>query len=257
MLVNKLFLVFVIVGMICMPCIAENTIEPFSVEWIELYQSGTDFPDICNDKYYVLDGVLFQENILVAYPRGKSDKQYYVPDGTEMIASCAFDGNEFIEKVVLPSSITCIGDGAFVGCTKLQEINLPDRLLVIGSTAFAQCYSLKNIVLPSHLYVIGDQAFCDVTMLKGTFIIPPSVKYIGDELLCYTNITTIVFEGCVYHLGHSLIGVPKSTEYYEIQVPDLCFSFAEVLQEEYADFDNVIVLETISEHGNIGDSSLC
>lgn len=233
---------------LCIPCNAENATELFSPEWIDLFQSDTAFPNISNDEYYVIDGVLFKENILVAYPRNKSDKEYRVPDGTEIIGSCAFDGNQYLEKVFLPSSITCIGDGAFVGCTKLQEINLPDRLLVIGSTAFAQCYSLKNIVLPSRLYVIGDQAFCDVPMLNGAFIVPSSVKYIGDELLCNTNITIIIFNGCVHHLGHSLLGEPNPMIYYEIQVPDLSFSFAETLQEEYADYDNVIVLETLSKH---------
>lgn len=248
MSINKLFFLLVIGELLCTPCVAENTVDPFSAEWIGLYQSGAAFPDINNSVYCVRDGVLFQGNILVAYPREKTDKEYRVPDGTEMIATCAFDGNQYLEKVVLPSSITCIGDGAFVGCTELQEINLPDRLLVIGSTAFAQCYSLKNIVLPSHLYVIGDQAFCEASTLTGTLVIPSSVKYIGDELLCYTNISTIIFEGCVYQVGHFLIGEPNPMIYYEIQVPDLCFSFAEALQEEYTGFDNVIVVETISGH---------
>lgn len=246
MVVNKLLLLIAIGGLLCTPCFAENDIKPFSPEWIDLYQSKEAFPYASNGEYYVQEGVLFLGNTLISYPREKMNKEYRVPEGVEIIASCAFEGNQYLEKVVLPSSITCIGDSAFEGCTELQAINLPDRLLVIGSAAFANCSSIECIVLPSQLYVIGDQAFCDASALTGTLTIPASVKYIGAELLCNTNISTIIFEGCVYHVGPSLIGKPNPLIHYVIQVPDLYYSFAEALQEEYTGFDNIVLTEMVS-----------
>ena len=244
--IGKLVIFLAIIGVLYTSCFASNAVESFTPKWIDSYRSEAAFPDIDVGNYNVREGVLFQENILVAYPREKTEKEYVVPDGIEMIASVAFEGNQYLEKVILPSSITSIGDGAFAGCTELREINFPDRLLVIGVEAFAQCYSLENIELPSQLYVIGAQAFCDASMLAGTLIIPSSVRYIGAELLSYTNISTVIFEGCVEYVGPFLIGEPIPEISYEIQVPDMCYSFVEALQKEYSGFDNVRIVDTIN-----------
>ena len=249
MFISKLFIGLTIIGLFCVPCFAENTVEPFTEEWIDKYQwYEAAFPDVDNGVYYVRDGVLFRENTLVAYPCEKTDKEYVVPDGIEMIADGAFADNQYLEKVVLPSSVISIGDFAFESCRELREINLPDRLLVIGCNAFSQCRSLENIVLPPNLYGIGCQAFCEASSLAGTFTIPASVHFIGSEALALTKISTIIFEGYICELGGGLIGEPNPSIQYEIHVPSVEYTFSEQLQSRYGDiYDNIVIVEMIPD----------
>lgn len=74
----------------------------------------------------IKDGVLYTiapvGYILTCYPTAKTDTEFVVADGTAKIDFGAALGNKFIEKVVLPESLTFIGDFAFYGCSNLKTV---------------------------------------------------------------------------------------------------------------------------------------
>lgn len=80
-----------------------------------------------NKTFFAIDGVLYcctdSGYCLLCYPAGKEDKEYRVREGTSQIASGAFQDNPFIQKVLLPKTLTSIYSDAFKDCGSLAEIN--------------------------------------------------------------------------------------------------------------------------------------
>lgn len=76
-----------------------------------------------NMNYKSVDGVLFSKDMkrLICYPCGKSDKEYCVPDGVEIIETEAFLNVEHLEHISFPESLEEIETGAFTACVKLKE----------------------------------------------------------------------------------------------------------------------------------------
>lgn len=66
----------------------------------------------------------------------------------------AFDENDNIVKVTVPSTIKTIAGNAFRFCGSLSEVNLPDTVTSIGPGAFERCDSLTSIYLRTTLIFI-------------------------------------------------------------------------------------------------------
>ncbi|MCR5485333.1 MAG: leucine-rich repeat domain-containing protein [Clostridiales bacterium] len=87
--------------------------------------------------FYSEDGVLFSkgrdgeqgETVLLDYPRGRTEKEYTIPDKTERVGYGAFQDSLYLEKVNIPASVSDLGDmdgffSAFIGCKKLTRVNV-------------------------------------------------------------------------------------------------------------------------------------
>lgn len=97
--------------------------------------------------YKVIDGVLFnqEEKILLCYPAGKKDKEYQIPEGTEILGYGAFSDSK-LSKITLPDSITTI-DGAFLKCNNLKEISIPAGVTKIGYMGGTEMPKLERFVV--------------------------------------------------------------------------------------------------------------
>ena len=89
-----------------------------------------------------------------------------IPDdlGVAYIYPGAFQGNNYIRKVIIPEGISNIMRGAFLNCENLEEVVLPESVKAIDTITFAQCSNLKKINL-EHVNTIGDSAFWNCTEL--------------------------------------------------------------------------------------------
>jgi hypothetical protein len=130
--------------------------------------------DPANQWYCDVDGVLFTKDMktLVAYPGGKTDPSYTVPEGVEVIGEAAFytristDNNQIaanetlLSEIILPGTLRGIGEMAFGGQAKLAKIDLPDGLQIIGKDAFNSCFALpEKFYIPASVTDIGAWAF--------------------------------------------------------------------------------------------------
>lgn len=97
----------------------------------------------------------------------------------------AFFGNQNIESVELPLSVSSMGVSAFEGCTSLKEITLSKGVSSIGHRAFYGCISLDKIDF-SYTQSIGDYAFYGCKSLKKAEL-GEDVTYVGDR----------AFYGCI------------------------------------------------------------
>lgn len=93
-----------------------------------------------------VNGVLFTKDgrVLLAYPAGKEDKKYKVPDGVRYIADGAFMGAGSLNKIELPKGIYSIGDYAFKDCIKLKEIICKGKVYHVKKSAYAYCDALPS-----------------------------------------------------------------------------------------------------------------
>ena len=121
--------------------------------------------DVNNPSYKSIDGILYSKNekTLVYYPEGKTEKEYSVPVGTEIIGTNCFNGNPHIETINIPNTVTQVR--GIVDCTALKNINIPDSVTYIGG--FRGCTSLKKIVLSNSITAIYRGAFLECYSLEN------------------------------------------------------------------------------------------
>lgn len=122
-----------------------------------------------------------------------------LPSTLNIINDKAFAGT-IISEIRLPENVTFIGKEAFAGCNYLKNVYLDDNLEEIGDFAFSETVIKNtNLIMPKNLKTIGNYAFSGWTIgnltlnekletignvvfsgVKGTIIIPNSVKHIGN-----------------------------------------------------------------------------
>ena len=117
-----------------------------------------------------------------------------------------FLNNIYIEKLVIPETVTTLGYRMCYGCTNLKEVNLPDNISVIPDYAFEKCTLLEKINIPQLLVQIRNDAFAESGIKE--FIAPDSFKEIWGyafkdcknlekvDLNKTTSIGDMSFENC-------------------------------------------------------------
>ena len=134
--------------------------------------------DADNLTFSSVNGVLFNKNktVLLAYPCGKTDTSYKIPDGVKEIFASAFLDCANLENIYIPSGLESIGRYALSGCKKLQSVTLPNTVTSIGEGAFSLCYSLKSFTVENDnpAYSAADGVLFNKD--KTTLICYPSAK---------------------------------------------------------------------------------
>ncbi len=88
-----------------------------SLQTIEVVQN--------NGQYVSLDGVLFNKDmtVLLAYPEGKRDTEYTLPEGVQVIDYRGFYDCDWLVSLHIPASVHGIGREALYHCDKLQALH--------------------------------------------------------------------------------------------------------------------------------------
>lgn len=117
-----------------------------SLEYINVAEENEYFKSI-NGVLYTKDG-----SAVVAYPIGRTETEYIIPEQCVAIYSYAFAESN-LENITLSENMYEIGYAAFERCDKLQEIHIPKGVYHISPGAFCNCSSLVEIsVDESNLY---------------------------------------------------------------------------------------------------------
>ena len=135
-----------------------------------------------NNLYYTSDnGVLFNKDKseLVAYPSGKSDTSYTVPESVTYIQAQAFSGCTNLTSVSLTDNVYDMGSSVFSDCTNLTDVVLSEDLSWILGSTFSNCTSLKSVKIPSGVDTIYRSAFSGCIGLES-ITIPGSVSLIEE-----------------------------------------------------------------------------
>ncbi|MBQ6829406.1 MAG: leucine-rich repeat domain-containing protein [Thermoguttaceae bacterium] len=156
-----------------------------------------------NKNFRSVDGVLFSADgkTLVLYPRGKSGRQYAVPNGVERVGEGAFTGCVQLTEIAFPKGLTTIGANAFTMCGRLTKISFSDGLKTIGANAFTMCGQLTELTFPASVETIGDAAFGYCGGLSKVAF-PTDLKTIGaDAFAACARLTEIALPNGLRTIG--------------------------------------------------------
>ncbi len=101
-----------------------------------------------NQKYDTVDGVLVTKDHvdLIAYPGGRTQTTYTIPDEVLIIKTSAFEDADILENVIIHDKVKQIGAKAFYNCDNLRQIEI---------------FDLKDDDIKD-LYNIGDDSFMNI-----------------------------------------------------------------------------------------------
>ncbi|MBR6983910.1 MAG: leucine-rich repeat protein [Ruminococcus sp.] len=138
--------------------------------------------DGANDTFTSINGILFSKDKkrIIAYPLGKTEKTYNIPDGVKVIGTHAFANNKTMNNVVLPDTLEEIGKSAFSGFENLESIDLPSSLSLLNQGAFEFCHKLKSVTIPENVSSIGNNCFALCYDLEEIYILNPECKINGN-----------------------------------------------------------------------------
>ena len=146
-----------------------------------------------NSAYSSKDGVLFNKNKtkLVAYPAGKTNTSYTIPNSVSEIKEWAFSDCSDLTNVTIPNSVSKISYGTFWGCRSLTSVTIPTSVKSIDDYAFEYCSSLTSVTIPNSVTSIGEWAFSDCSSLTS-ITIPNSVSKISyGTFECCENLKSV------------------------------------------------------------------
>lgn len=186
-----------------------------------------------------IDGVLFSkpDKRLICYPPARTDSNYEIPQGIQIIGEVAFGNASNLKSLSIPDSVTHIDNLAFEFCNGLASITLPDGIIDMGDNPFFGCKNLASIrvtdknlslatidgvlfhkkdkrliwyptsrsdtsyAIPDGIQVIDAGAFALARNLKDIFI-PGSVTSIGNSAFqnC-VSLTSIAIPNGVDSIG--------------------------------------------------------
>lgn len=143
-----------------------------------------------NPNYTAEDDVLYdtEQSILYAYPAGREDTAFTVPDSVLVVYAGAFFAASHLQQLTLDEKLQYIGEMAFDFCSGLTSLTIPKRVTTIGETAFADCTALTTVTFAGASdedggegddLEIGDYAFFCCDSLKEVQL-PKRVSSIGD-----------------------------------------------------------------------------
>ena len=243
---------------------------PAGVMWVEAAFMGcTTLESITVDEnstaFTSENGVLFSKDkaILVAYPAGKKDLTYTVPDTVKSLWYAAFANNTNIKEVIIPEGVEEISYYAFSGCSSLEKLEIPDSVTCIYSDALdgAAYYNNADNWENGILYC-GNHLIEAKKTVSGNYSIRPGTKTVAWHAFedCDNLMGIVIPDGVVYIGWHAFDGctslknvtVPGSVKIIDEYAFQDCTELEAVTVGsgveyiEFSAFDGCTALKTVS-----------
>ena len=145
------------------------------------------------------------------------------------IAANVFEGCNYLERIILPTSITAIGEAAFKGCSSLKVVsNFPTSLETLNDYLFMDCKAMTQFPLSENVKNIGKQTFSGCTNLKDIQL-PAGLKTLGYQSLAGTAIEQVVLPATITAMGDEVFKQCRSlrqatfSEGFVLALPKLTF----------------------------------
>ncbi|MBQ4510903.1 MAG: leucine-rich repeat domain-containing protein [Clostridia bacterium] len=190
---KKKLLVFsvLVVAIMCLFAISISAASTEVIDGVTYYlNNGSASITNANKSGCTIETVIVPEVVT-----GKDGQGYTVKE----INNQAFQGNQNIKYVSLPSTLTKIGQQAFQNCSNLVFVEFNDNTNAMnwpGCGVFDNCKALKAISLPDGLSKIPDQCFRNCAELTAVYL-PSSLQWIsgnkGDDGAGFYNNAQMYF----------------------------------------------------------------
>lgn len=94
-------------------------------------------------------------------------KSLNIGNGITKIPSGCFSGNENLEKILFPDTLSEIEGGNFYNSPKINKLTFPESLKKIGGGCFGPLSSLETIIFNEGLETIGGGSFIGCPLVKN------------------------------------------------------------------------------------------
>ncbi|MBQ4515106.1 MAG: leucine-rich repeat domain-containing protein [Anaerolineaceae bacterium] len=170
-----------------------------------------------NPYYFTEEGVLFdrRNTTLTAYPAGKTDTEYVIPEWVTEIALAAFSENNYLKEITIQDAVAVMNGNPFCGCLSLTKINISlfNRMFEMHSGALYNTHELELIAYlwgsDADSYTvqrgtrsIGQESFYKHAELKKINL-PQTVVTIKDAAFAESGLTSINIPDSVISLGNN------------------------------------------------------
>lgn len=170
-----------------------------------------------NPYYFAEDGALFdrRNTTLTAYPAGKTDTEYVIPEWVTEIALAAFSENNYLKEITIQEAVAVINGNPFCGCLSLAKINISlfNRVFEMHSGALYNTHELELIAYlwgsDADSYTvqrgtrsIGQESFYKHAELKK-ITLPQTLVTIKDAAFAESGLTSVKIPDSVISLGNN------------------------------------------------------
>ncbi len=128
-----------------------------------------------NEAFMSEEGILYSKDGKKLISATGVSGDLFVKKGVETICGGAFEGNDGITSVSLPSSVKKVEECAFYNCSALKSIDLK-KAENIGKEAFAGS-GLKSVTIPASTTSISGNPFMFCKNLKSIEVSKKNTKY--------------------------------------------------------------------------------
>ena len=163
--------------------------------------------DSGNVSYTAVDGVLYdgEKTTLLAYPAGRADQSFTIPEGTVTVGNAAFEGSWNLTEVYFAQTVETVEEKSFFNCQNVTRYTLSEVLISIKQYAFSGNYALPSITLPDSLRQIGPYAFeYDWNLHTVTFGENSALSRIGYGAFANCGLTTFRVPASVSTMGQDV-----------------------------------------------------
>lgn len=143
-----------------------------------------------NPNFTDVDGVLMSKDqtTLLAYPAGRMDESYAIPEMVSTIGSGAFSGVAMLSSLTIPASVKTLQDQAFFELCNLPELIIPETVESMGEAVFESMNAQVTLNCP--IKVLPKDTFRNSNTEK--VILPDTLEEIGeDAFYCCGNLAEL------------------------------------------------------------------
>ncbi|MBF1631062.1 MAG: leucine-rich repeat protein, partial [Prevotella sp.] len=123
----------------------------------------------------VVDGKRASGEVIIPFDVRNKNKVYVVT----AIEHNAFEGNNSITAVTIPSSVSTIGYSAFNSCKSLRRVMDASRVTEMQGFEYTDCTNLTSVTLSGALQKVGYRSFAGTALTR--LVLPASMKEIGSS----------------------------------------------------------------------------
>ena len=161
-------------------------LKRFLILWVTLSSAAFSFADdfvYDNLKYAtnsdnsvtLVDGKGANGDVIIPSDVRNKNKVYVVT----AIEHNAFEGNNAITAVTIPSSVSTIGYSAFNGCKGLRRVMDASHVTEVQGFEYTDCTNLTSVTLSGTLQKIGYRSFAGSALAH--LVLPASMREIGSS----------------------------------------------------------------------------
>ena len=161
-------------------------LKRFLILWVTLSSAAFSFADdfvYDNLKYAtnsdnsvtLVDGKSAKGDVIIPSDVRNKNKVYVVT----AIEHNAFEGNNAITAVTIPSSVSTIGYSAFNSCKNLRRVMDASRVTEMQGFEYTDCTNLTSVTLSGTLQKIGYRSFAGSALAH--LVLPASMREVGSS----------------------------------------------------------------------------